>query len=284
MPTQPPERRIVTEATLTDYLSENPELVDGVTELVVRRDIVRAADVRRIVASTDPNVPLEDGDLLLVYEPAAPIFDAFTDFAAGIDDWTVQYLTTYGWAVVDEPAATGGKVVRTQGASGSARRGLTWDVLEGRDDNVDVEIVARIRTTQPATYSAAGPGLLVRTSGTDATRNAYYAVAYNGKVSVFRFVDGVYSEVPGAVGDFAYTAGAWYWMRLRAEGDRVKVKAWADGAAEPSGWIVDTAVPAPVLGGGSAGLYALSGANYVHDFDVAGVAADGGTAPTAPEA
>ena len=127
MSLQPPERRLVTEATLPDYISEIPEIADEVAQAVERRELVTAANVRRIVASDNPDEPLEDGDLLLVHEPP---FRAYTDFSdvtvAG--DFTDQFEPGT-WAINDlTEVSTGGKILQLYPSQTHVRRALSWEI------------------------------------------------------------------------------------------------------------------------------------------------------------
>jgi len=56
---------------------------------------------------------------------------------------------------------------------------------------------------------------------------------------------------------FAWQVGTWYWFALRQEGGVLYGKVWADGEAEPEGWMFqqDDWAPragAPGLNGGTA--------------------------------
>lgn len=272
MSLQPPERRLVTEATLPDYIADIPAVADEVAQAVERRELVQAASVRRIVASDDPNEPLEDGDLLLVYSPP---FTAFTDFSGVIlaDDFTEVY-TDGAWRILTGQAgATGGALLQATDAA-TTRRGLAWDLLTGRPDTADVEVVTRVRVSPSGGIQSA---VMVRGSGAAGAETCYVAVVMADTLRIYRIVGGTSQLAASAVPFPQPGTPNFYWIRLRAFGSQIQAKAWNDGSPEPAGWMV-TAVDTAITGPGWVGAYASQG--QTQSWDLLGVGLDGAAAPT----
>src|SRR5690606_36696572 len=81
--------------------------------------------VRRIIASDDPNYPLQDGDLLILINVPRDFTD-FSEYDTGDfpSDWTMPWATADATVVADA-SATGGKVLRVVNPD-AVRRAFSW--------------------------------------------------------------------------------------------------------------------------------------------------------------
>ncbi len=127
----------------------------------------------------------------------------------------------------------------------------------------DVEVTARVRVDSWAGGDSARAGVGL---GVDAAGRGYNLVFHQDTNTVQFLHDHV---AWGNSYAFAWRVGTWYWFTLRQEGGVLYGKAWADGEAEPEGWMFrqDGWAPragAPGLNGGS---YAGSTASF-DDFSV----------------
>ena len=114
----------------------------------------------------------------------------------------------------------------------------------------DVEVRARVRVDPWAggDYARAGVSL-----GDDAAGRGYNLVFHRDTNTVQFLHDHV---AWGNRYDFAWQVGAWYHFALRQEGGVLLGKVWADGQAEPAGWMFRqegwaSRAGAPGLNGGS---------------------------------
>lgn len=232
---------------------------------------VSGVGIQRIVASTNPDMPLNDGDLLLVYEPSPTAFS--TDFADGLTGWTTRWNFTDSWTAEADATATSGLVASTESTT-SARHALTIDAMDGA--SADVEILARTKNVPEGTEdSAAHCGLLVRGGSETASADNYYASIWNSRLNLSRTVSGSYTNLAAVALASPIAADTWFWMRFQVNGDQLMANVWADGEVEPDGWMVsatDTQLTAP----GWIGLFASSSAEQA--WDVVAVALDGATA------
>ena len=228
---------------------------------------VQSAQVSRVIASSDPDTPLQIGDLLLVYAEETWA----TVFASGLSEVAQPWVDASWEEVAGDPTSLGGLVLRKPTTGTISRRSLALTAVPSA---VDVEVVARVR-------SAANPAGLVHTavvlrgSGGPATEQGIYVGLERSGIYVAEWVAGVSTHL-GAIIPFTWDAGAWYWLRAQVIGTTVRARAWVDGSPEPVDWagVRTTTVTTP----GFVGVLASSTAQQ--DFDMVGVALDGATAPT----
>ena len=122
--------------------------------------------------------------------------------------------------------------------------------VAGVDFPTDLEVRARVRVDHWAgtDYARAGVSL-----GDDALGRGYNLVFHQDTHTVQFLHDHV---AWGNRYDFAWEVGLWYHFALRQEGGVLLGKVWADGAAEPEGWMFRqdgwaTRAGAPGLNGGA---------------------------------
>ena len=133
------------DTVLNGYVASAPSVAEAVADVIQQRSLVQAADVKRIIAATDPMTPIEDGDLLLVVEPAPmrQAWNDFTEYPTGQQpaDWSQPWLAEGTWTVESTADATGGKALRFS-ADNASRRALAWtgvsDLIGGDLDNVEI--------------------------------------------------------------------------------------------------------------------------------------------------
>lgn len=277
MSLQPPERRLVTEATLADYISENPDVAQEVAGVVTDRDLVVATSVRRILVSGNPDTPLIDGDLLLVAaDNGRTYFDDFTTYTVGefpYAGWTLRWGNLSTWTIADVPDATGGKALANTSANVSL---IGMDAVAG-DPRADVEIAYKWRT--PATGAVfrgvlRGGGEVVDSS----TRTGYQGAHTNA--SEDRLSKYLNSSSSTTVAQQARTpalaTNTWYITRFRAHGTHLQARTWPADTTEPTTWDIqgtDTDFTQP----GYVGIL-NSGANVKH-VDWVGVGTGPADAP-----
>ncbi|MBE0448644.1 MAG: hypothetical protein IBX64_11200, partial [Actinobacteria bacterium] len=190
--------------------------------------------------------------------------------------WTERWYTMYTTNLIKaKPDTEGGKCLEHK-TTNSARRSLSWDVVGNISD---VEIVAKVRT-DTETADTHQNTLLVRGSGKFTSESGYAVTLHNsstdGKGIVFiKHVNGTARWIRR--NSYDWSTNTWYWVRLRAVGQTIQIKAWPDGDSEPSSWLISytdvQALPAGWVGIG--GYYAGT-----EDYDVVGIAKGGAIAPT----
>ena len=228
---------------------------------------VQSAQVSRVIASSDPDTPLQIGDLLLVYAEETWA----TVFASGLSEVARPWVDASWEEVAGDPTSLGGLVLRKPTTGDIGRRFLALTAVPSA---VDVEVVARVRSAANLT-GLIHTAVVLRGSGGPATEQGIYVGLYNSGIYVAEWVAGVSAKL-GADLPFTWGAGAWYWLRAQVIGTTVRARAWADGSPEPVDWagVRTTTVTTP----GFVGVLASSAAQQ--DFDMVGVALDGATAPT----
>ena len=233
----------------------------------------KSPTVRRILVSPNPEEPLSEGDLLLVYQQAEATY--YTDFADGTigsppEGWTDRWNAT-AWAITEDATSTSGKVLYHPSGP---RSFLSWDETYGTDTEALVK--ARCLTSDPAQTLTGG--VMVRGGGTDATATGYALLILSETAARLGKYDGGTFSLLGTAA-FAVPATSRYWLRLRAVGDQVMGKAWLDGDPEPAEWLL-TATDTAISGPGYAGV--VSGVtNSESSYDLVGVGLNGATAPGA---
>jgi hypothetical protein len=147
---------------------------------------------------------------------------------------------------------SGGVVQQTSTANANPRKAM----VTGQTFGADVEMVSRVRLDSwtPGPYSLAGVAL-----NNGAANGLGYNLVFHENSpgqKVIQFLDD-YVAWGNSVA-FSFTTGKWYWFKLEEQGGVLYGKVWADGTAEPSGWMLQqtgwTNYPAgaPGLDGGAA--------------------------------
>ena len=194
-------------------------------------DIVTSTAIARIITSTDPDEPISEGDLLIVYDPYVKAATDFTDVT--LSEFTQQW-NVGAWSIESG---------ELRFAGGTARRALSWDVVDADPDRADVEILARIRA---ATSSSVGRGVILRGGGRAGSETGFFCSQLNGAVVIGQYISGTY-RLRNGIG-FSPANGSLFWVRFRAEGNSVMARCWQDGAAEPDAWglvVAAGAIPGP---------------------------------------
>lgn len=202
-------------------------------------DRVSSPAVARILASSDPNTPLNEGDLLLLYAPALSIFQSFSTMDGLTSRWAGG-----DWSIVTDETADGGNALQVTGTFG--RRLVTLDEADGMRD---MEIVSRMKMSVPV-VAGYGAGVAVRGSGEAGAENGYLALATTEGLKLSKYVNGTFSLLGDA--DAPTTRNGWYWIRLRVEGMTISASMWTDGESEPADWML-VVTDSAVKGGGWAG-------------------------------
>ena len=185
--------------------------------------------------------------------------------------WTGRWATTNSSWTVQTGSGLGGKQLQGNQGSNSDRRLLSWDVVPLNDP--DIEILAKVMS-HTTTEMAARVGLRAGVSGSNQT--GYFAGLYGGtKLYLRKYVNGNGTDI--STPNFTWSTGSWYWIRFRANGTSLKVKAWPDGSAEPSAWNIDT-VDGDITGGGWTGVSTYDYTDRPY-YDYFSVGANGQTAP-----
>ena len=215
--------------------------------------------IARIVTSTDPDEPISEGDLLIVYDPYVKASTDFTDVT--LSEFT-QRWNVGAWSI-----ASG----ELRFAGGTSRRALSWNAIDADPDRADVEILARIRAV---TGSAVGRGVILRGGGLAGSETGFFCSQLNGPVYVGQYISGTY-KLRNGIG-FSPVDGSLFWVRFRAEGNSVMARGWQDGADEPDAWglvVAADAIPGP----GFVGAHA-AGSATAQMWDRMAVAVGGATA------
>ena len=186
-------------------------------------------------------------------------------------DWTVTSApANVAWTVEADATASDGVALRGV-SSATGRHILRSDAIGSA--GADQEVLAKVKMTDA---DDRGPGVALRHTMSGTSETAYVAYFRPGinQVEVNRFVGGAWGYV-GALA-FANDPGEWYWIRFRAEGTTLKVRAWAHGTPEPAAWGV-TLTDASIATGG-VGAYVYEPNTVL--FDAFSATRGTGSAPT----
>lgn len=194
---------------------------------------VVSPSVSRIIASTNPDTPLNDGDLLLVYAPPVSMVEDFTE---GMAAWSpMGHPHSWAHEVID-----GDGMVTVTPAEDAGRGFLTSDTVGEVDD---VEVVVKMTSTVVSAFMGTGVG--IRLSGAPGSENGYvvYPLKPDGggplEMTMARYNDGVLIPIGARQIPFEVDASSFFWVRVRNESGRLYVKFWADGDDEPAEWQAD---------------------------------------------
>ena len=247
--------------------------VIGKIESHVPADVVTSPYGVRILVSDDPDTPLEEGDLLLVFAPPpTEFFTDFTDSAVGAPPvgWSTRWGAENYYKVVAEPDGTGGVVLREEGAPSIVNRSLAWDAVGTQSD---VEIVMRYRNR--ANTGPIRPALRLG----DNPERCYHAGIRNANAYTIDYRNGTDTGILAEEPHTFPSPSGWLITRMRAEGNQISVKTWADGQPEPDVW--DLTATDTTITDGAVGLRTFASAHW-REVDWVGVAIDGRTAPMEP--
>ena len=246
----------------------------GTPVAALTADKVEGIGVGRIVATKDPDFPLEDGDLMILID--TPRY--FTDFSGyptgqAPADWSLPW-SQGNYTVVDDAGADGGKVLR-EGSSSSVRRPISWDAIdEDAATHADVEVVFKWRANQ----ESAVPRSILRGAGGPGDETGYLAghsITRSG-LQLGYYVNGSATLTTDENVGPAWVDDQWYITRARAEGTTVSARTWVASEPEPVQWQI-TREWEHVNTPGFVGL--LPQGPGVKDYNWMGVAFDGGPAP-----
>jgi hypothetical protein len=157
--------------------------------------------------------------------------------AAGIPSgYTNRWTTPSAWAVqaesVDGPPAD--KEIKLTTGS------LAWFLgsFDAMGQRRDIDLLALVKTSDVSGSSTHG-GIAIRCSGSAASENGVYlsfrsASGVGTALRMAKLVGGTDTLLSNIT--LAWTAGSWFWFRLRGVGTAFKGKGWAFGNAEPAAW------------------------------------------------
>lgn len=183
------------------------------------------------------------------------------------------------WSGAYAGAATPDGAVLRQSNTGRARKHLAW-TAQGAFSETWIEAEVRALAPAPGATLDTAAGVLARVSA-DGRTGLYAALSRAGgqrTLRLGRYLNGVATNLAEA--PFPWSDGAWYRVRLWAQGTRLRAACWADGDPEPLAWGIDaTDAQAPAAGLG--GLFSYDAA--VHEWGDL-ILATGAVAPRGPEA
>lgn len=202
-------------------------------------------------------------------------WDDFAAYTVGTQPtgWSEVWHGTPDWTVeADANAQFGGKALVKTGSFA----GLAWGTPGADPLRADCEVTARWKLDGLATLNL---GLMVRGSNPSNSRNGYFAgYDQHGRPRIYKYLNSFLTEI--GVNNHAshwIAAGQWYRVRFRVTGTTLQAKWWADGAAEPAAWTIET-TDSTHTAAGFVGFAASAEGRY----DWVGVGTGGDTAPTAP--
>ena len=200
-------------------------------------------------------------------------FDSYT-VDVQPSDWTARWATaSTNWLTRSKAGTQGGKVLENTGTV-TAQHLLAWDAIDADANRANVEVLARMR---PSTSTTELFHLTVRGSGAAGSENGY-VINFLAPTSytLRKWVAGVSTDIGNSV-VLSVTAGAWYYVRLRANGTSIQGKVWKDGEVEPTAWSV-SATDSAVSAAGWVGIGNRVFSN-TRDCDWFSVGTNGDTAP-----
>lgn len=120
-----------------------------------------------------------------------------------------------------------------------ARHGLAKDGLSIKDG--EILTCFSVDTFYGAQNDPNVASVVLRGSGAAGVEMGYiFGVGISGKgPTISKYVNGTYTRLSYVTGK-NYTAGAKYWMRVRAVGTTLRLKVWAKNTEEPTAWDLST--------------------------------------------
>jgi len=190
-------------------------------------------------------------------------------------DWTECWDVAVGSMEVrtDSPGAKygGGKVLRLTTTANDFYGVYPANCFVA----IDFDIVARVKSLDTDTAQA---GTAVRMGGTEGggDSDGYLTLlnTFGNQFRVGKLVNEVWGEI--AAPSHALADDVWYWVRLQVRGDAIKAKFWADDAAEPGAWAVET-TDSDITDAQRAGLFQY-GTSERAEFDVLTIVTGGADA------
>lgn len=169
----------------------------------------------------------------------------FSGYATGAPPagWSQAWVPGPAWTVVDEPGATGGKVLQWSSVAVSRNRyALAYDGYgELGDQSVYTEFAVGARAPgAPVAYLGTAA---VRLGGTAADPHGYVLYFVDNQTTGTRdvvlatFEDGAYVQLQDV--PMAWSTDSWYSIRLEAIGGHLHARVWPRGTPEPVGWPLD---------------------------------------------
>ena len=161
----------------------------------------------------------------------------------------------------------GGKLLRKE--TGSFHDVILWDTVGVA---AEAEFLALVRFVSGENIQAAG-SLRAQPPG---RTHIEPGIVFGTEARIFLLVNN--SSQGSISASYSYAPNTWHWIRARASGPVVQLKAWPHGQPEPSGWSVQlTSLPAVLQNPGKVGLYSFSGSLF--DCAWFSVGTNGDTAP-----
>lgn len=184
-------------------------------------------------------------------EPA--VWDDFDRTEANTWGQTTDTFATWveGGGPATDRAVTPGVATLTLSAPTTTAR---WQILPV--SLADCEIVTRISTSQTAT----GGSLVWHVIARFVDTSTYYAarVHFTTAGNVYTSVTRSGTEIDtNADSGFDYQPGDAFSVRVRVDGDRVRVRVWPEEEPEPSRWSIDRTITTDPIPSGYIGLMAL---------------------------
>ncbi|HKB01509.1 MAG TPA: hypothetical protein VKD90_04775, partial [Gemmataceae bacterium] len=143
---------------------------------------------------------------------------------------TDDFSSIDGWTFVGGAWREAGGVLSQPDATHSTGKGKVA-ILADQAWAADQEVVASVRVDSITSGVYGRAGVTVRT---DPITGLGYGLVLTGTNQIQFLNDGV---ILGNAYSFTWQTGAWYRLRLRAEGTTLYGKAWAVGETEPTGWM-----------------------------------------------
>lgn len=201
-------------------------------------------------------------------------FDEYADYPALNAEWDECWWNSWGAFTLVATGEVGIQAIRIAGTSGGLSYAVTWqDVAKV----ADIEILAHVKQDNTAENKTQ---IILRCDESQGTfsPDAYAAIlqptANELQLGVYDSSDSI---TPIASVSKSYDVDQWWWIRFRAEGTSLKVKAWTGGVQdEPDSWDIDEVDSTISSGGGVGGAQLGSGAGLIIDYF--SVATYGGTA------
>ena len=188
-------------------------------------------------------------------------------------DWTANWVTSNSSWTVQAGSGLGGQQLQGDQDSDDERRLLSWNVIPINDP--DIEILAKVMSHSTTGGTVARVGL--RAGGSEPNETGYFAGLSGGtNLVLMKYVNGKATGI--STTNFTWSTGSWYWIRFRANGTSLKVKAWLDGSSEPGAWNIDT-TDSDIPGGGWTGVGTYDHTDRPY-YDYFSVGASGQTAPS----
>ena len=183
-------------------------------------------------------------------------FTDFSEYAVGADlrneDWTEPFDVFPSVEIIEEADE---KLLKLAADGNVERKLLAWDELNiAAFEDIEILMRVQMRGTDQLRHN-----IMVRAFESNGVNALMLANrAHDNDLRIERYIENNFSALSGTAA-FVTVADTWYWMRGHVIGDTLRMRYWADGDAEPSGWDREHVGVDGITAQGMSGIFNVGG-------------------------